>query len=232
MLKQLKMDIKLHKSLLIVPLVLMVVTVMMGFGLCALIMFTTEDPGSWFPMGTVTGLFCLLTEGIIFGFTMAQEFSLALSMGRTRKEFLAAYAMRTLLWQGLSYGLLLALSQLEIGLGNILYKNWPMEELDAGFLFDLRLIAGVLAGGNLLTLFLGSLYSYFGKKVLIPLWFLWLAGCFMMPNVASAEPGDRGYAVKLALLAVPGAAWAVLGLAVAAAMAATVVCLGKKQMVK
>lgn len=235
MLKQLKTDIKLHKSSLIAPVAITLVMFAVGFGMCALIMFTVDDPGSWFPMGTVVGLFGLVIEVICFSFAMAQEFTLALSMGRTRKEFLAAYALRTLLWQGLSCGLLVVLSRVELALGNVLYKNWPLE-VEFSFLLDLRFIAAVLVGGNLLTLFIGSLFSYFGKKALVPLWFVWMAGCIMMPNVASAEPGDGGYAIKSALVTmvntVPDAVWILLGLAVVAAMAATVACLGKKQMVK
>lgn len=235
MLKQLKSDIKLHKSSLIAPVAISLFMVAMGIGMCALIMFTVDDPGSWFPMGTVVGLFGLLISVICFSFAMAQEFALALSMGRTRKEFLTAYALRTALWQGLCYGLLLVLYRGELALGNVLYKGWPLE-VEFSFLFDWRVILGVLVGGNLLTLFLGSLFSYFGKKAMVPLWFVWMAGCILMPNVAAAEPGDGGYAIKSALVTmvntVPDVAWVLLGLAVVAAMAATVIVLGKKQMVK
>lgn len=235
MLKQLKTDIKLHKSDLIVPLVLVATAFAVGFGLCALIMFTDVEPGSWFPMGALMGLFCMGMAAIVFSFTMAQEFSLALSMGRTRKDFLGAYALRTLLWQVLCYGLLLVLYRVELALGYFLYPQWPLE-VEFSFLFDWRVILGVLVGGNLLTLFLGSLYSYFGKKAMVPLWFVWMAGCILMPNVAAAEPGDGGYAIKSALVTmvntVPDVAWVLLGLAVVAAMAATVIVLGKKQMVK
>lgn len=228
--KQFKTDIKLHKSGLIVPPAMVAGCMAMGFGMCALIMFTDEDPGTWFPMGTVMGLFSLAVAAVVMSLTMAQEFSMALSMGRTRKEFLGAYALRTALWQALSYCLVLALYRVELAAGDALYA-WPLE-MEFSFLFDLRVILGVLAGGTLVTLFLGCLNSYFGKKALAPLWFLWMAGCLLMPRVAEAEPGDVGYAVKLAVLAVPGGVWAVLGLAAAAAMAATVVCLGRKQMVK
>ena len=235
MLKQLKTDIKLHKSDLIVPLVLVATAFAVGFGLCALIMFTDVEPGSWFPMGTLIGLFCMGMAAIVFSFTMAQEFSLALSMGRTRKDFLGAYALRTLLWQVLCYGLLLVLYRVELALGYFLYPQWPLE-VEFSFLFDWRVILGVLVGGNLLTLFLGSLYSYFGKKAMVPLWFIWMAGCLLLPRLLPVEPGEADYAMQQvifgAVKAVPGAVWAGIGLAAVAGMAAAVVCMGRKQMVK
>lgn len=236
MLKQLKTDIKLHKSSLIAPVVLIIGMFAVGMGMCALIMHTVDDPGSWFTMGTFMSLLGMVMLVIMFSFTMAQEFTLALSMGRTRKEFLASYALRTLLWQGLGYGLVLVLYKLELALGEVLYKQWPLEEISMDFLFDLRFIAVVLVGGNALAMFIGTLFSYFGKKVMVPMWFVWMAGCIFVPNVASAEPGQGGYAIKAALVkaihTMPDYAWILLGVAVVAAMGSTAVCLGRKQMVK
>ena len=227
MLKQLKTDIKLHKSDLIVPLVLVATAFAVGFGLCALIMFTDVEPGSWFPMGTLIGLFCMGMAAIVFSFTMAQEFSLALSMGRTRREFLGAYALRTLLWQVLCYGLLLVLYRVELAVGAKLFAPWPLE-VDPTFLMDWRLIAAVLVGTSILSMFIGALYSYFGKKAMAPLWFLWMAVCLGGPQLDSGRLAP----VARILEAVPGWGWVLLGLAVLAAMAGTVIGLGKKQMVK
>ena len=54
---------------------------------------------------------------------------------------------------------------------------------------------------------------------------LWMLGeCGEVIDILKKQGG--------AAVAVPGAVWAVLGLTVAAAMTATVICLGKKQMVK
>ena len=148
----------------------------------------------------------------------------ALSMGRTRKEFLISYAVRTLLMLVLGYGLMLVLYRVELTIGSRLFAAWPLEG-DPVFLMDWWFIVPVLSGAVLLSMFLGSLYSYFGKKALAPLWFVWMAVCMLGPKLAHEE---NAWIIAL----VPAPVWAGLGIAVVAAMAVTVLILGKKQMVK
>lgn len=224
--KQLKTDMKLHGSGILMPLCLTLGSFVLGLGLCALIMFTDAEPGTWFPMGTVVAMVCVGCSAVVLSFALAQEFTLALSMGRTRKEFLGACALRTALWQGLCWALVLGLYRLEIALGSRWYSEWPLE-VEFAFLYDVRFLAAVLPAGTLVTLFLGSLYGYFGKKALAPLWFVWMAACLGLPRLVESKPE-----LLMALMQVPAAVWVLLALAVAAAMAATVIILGRKQMVR
>lgn len=224
MLKHLISNIKLNKKDLWIPLVVVSICFLMGFGLLSVIMFTVDDAGTWFTMGTFMSLLTLIVFSFIFFAKYYQEFMLALSMGRTRKEFLICYAVRTLLMLALGYGLVLVLYRVELAVGSRLFAEWPLE-IDPVFLMDWRFIVPVLLGTVLLSMFLGSLYSYFGKKAMAPLWFVWMAVCMLGPKLAHEEN-----AWIIALL--PAPVWAGLGIIVVIALAVTVVVLGKKQMVK
>lgn len=224
MLKHLISDIKLHKNDLLLPLLIVPIGFLAGFALLCTVMFTVDDPGTWFPMGTLTAMISLICFAVVFYMKYYQEFMLALSMGRTRREFMICYAARSLLLLVVGYGLVFALSRVELTLGGKLFAQWPLE-VEFTFLTQWWFIAMLLPGVVLLSMFLGSLYSYFGKKAMAPLWFVWMALCMFGPRLAHEEN-----AWIIALL--PAPVWAGLGIAVVVVMAVTVVVLGKKQMVK
>lgn len=224
MLKQIKLDLKLYKNDLWSALVIIAAVFLMGFGFLTLIMFTVDDPESWVTMGTFFGLMGMVVYYIAYYLKYYQRFMLALSMGRTRKGFLLSYAARSLLYLAVCYGLVLVLYRVELAVGTKLFAPWPLE-IDPTFLLDWRIIAGVLFGTVILSMFIGTLYSYFGKKALPPMWFAWMALCIGGPRLAHDE---YGWIWNL----LPNAVWIGLGIGVVAAMIATIVILGRKQMVK
>lgn len=233
MLQQLMKDLKLHKGRFAI-LVVLPILFLLGFGMVCLVMFTEEDPGSWVTMGTFLALGMLVVAAAVMGLSYRQEFMLALSMGRTRGAFMVSYAARMALWMAVGYAMVLALYRLELALGQKLFAPWPME-VDPTFLLDWRLIVGVIAGAVLLSMFVGALYSSFGKKALVPMYFGWMALCILGPQLAHTEGEEAspiGQAGQALLQAVPGGVWIALGIALLAGMAATVVVLGKKQMVQ
>lgn len=224
MLKQLKLDLKLYKNDLWIALAIIAILFAFSFGLVTVIMFTLDDPESWVTMGTFGALFGLIFYVIFYFIRYSQQFLLALSMGRTRNEFLFSYAVRSLLYLALGYGLVLVLYRVELAVGTKLFAPWPLE-VDPTFLLDWRIVTAVLFGTVILSMFIGTLYSYFGKKVLAPLWFAWMAVCLGGPRLA-----HEGYEWIWKLL--PNAAWIGLGIGVVVAMVATIIILGRKQMVK
>lgn len=227
MLKQLKIDLKLYEEDYIGFPVLLSCFFLAGFGLLCLIMFTVNNDGSWVTMGTFGTVFSLILYSVLTFYQYDKQFRLALSMGRTRKGFLFSYAVRSLLSLTLGYALVLALYRVELALGARLFPG-QMLEVDPTFLMDWKFIAVLLPSVVIFSMFLGSLYSYFGKKAMAPLWFVWMAVCLMGPQLDSGKLA----VVERILAAVPGWGWIVLGLAVLAAMVGTVIGLGKKQMVK
>lgn len=229
MLKQFLLDIKLHKKDLLLLLVIIPACFLLGFGLCCLIMFAVDDPGSWATFGTFMAVCGLVFFAMMNFAKYYQEFMLALSMGRTRGAFLVSYALRTLLMLALGYGLVLVLYRVELVAGSQLFAPWPLE-MDFEFLTDWRTIVIGLPAMVIVAMFIGSLYSYFGKKVLGVLWGVWMAVCLVGPRLMETE--ENADAVARAFKSVPEWGWIMAGLAALAAMAATVIGLGKKQMVK
>lgn len=224
MLKQLKMDLKLYKNDIWGALVIITVAFLVGFSVVAAVMLLSADPESWITMGTFFALMGMMLYFIAYYMKYYQRFMLTLSMGGTRTSFLFSYAVRSLLNMALCYGMVLLLYRVELAVGTKLFAPWPLE-IDPTFLLDWRIITGVLCGTVILSMFIGTLYSYFGKKVLVPLWFAWMAVCLGGPRLS-----HEGYEWIWKLL--PGAAWAGLGIGVVVAMIATILILGKKQMVK
>lgn len=237
MLKGLISDFKLHKDDFVMPLAGVVVCWLIGFVMCCVIMFTIDDPGGWVTFGTFMAFFCLIMFAVIFFAKYHQEFMLALSMGRTRTEFLLSYALRTLVWLILGYGLLLVLYRAELVLGAKLFAQWPLE-VDPTFLIDWRFILILIPAVVLFSMFIGTLYSRFGRKALVPFWFLWIAVCLIGPNMLPDEGDDPSHLERTALYvsqcfrSIPAVVWIGAGITVAAAMLATIIGLGKKQMVR
>ena len=229
MLNQFLLDIKLHKKDYLLPLIVIPACFLFGFGLCCLVMFTVEDPGTWATFGTFLAWISMFFFAVMNFAKYQQEFMLALSMGRTRGAFLVSYALRMLLEMIIGYSLVLVLYQLELAVGNKLYAPRPME-LGFEFVADWRMIAIVLPASVIVAMFIGELYSWFGKKVLAVLWVIWMVFCLIGPRLMETE-GNADVVAKF-LQAVPGWGWIVTGVVAALAMVATVIGLGKKQMVK
>ncbi len=150
----------------------------------------------------------------------------ALAMGCTRKTVLWSYTLRMMVGVGLAYGLLLLLNGLEMAVGSVLYAGYPLE-LELDYLHDWQFALGTLVGVPVVCLFIGSLYSRFGRKAFVPMYFIWIAGCMSLPRLTHAEG-----AVGQFLQSVPGWGWWSIAGAAVAAMVVTVVLLNKKQAVR
>ena len=229
MLKQFLLDVKLHKKDFLLPPLVTVVCFLLGFGFCCLIMFLVDDPGGWVTAGTWMALSCLNVFVFLNFAKYYQEFMLALSMGRTRTSFMVSYALRMLLSLVIGYGLMLALYPLELAVGSKLFAPWPLEE-GIGFLSNWWLFAAAPVVAVIVSMFIGAIYSYFGKKALIPVWCVWMGVCVLGPRLLEEE-GTLSFVAQF-LRALPEWGWIPAGAAALAAMATTVVVLGKKQMVK
>ena len=234
MLKQFCLDIKNNKDDLAMPLWLLPLCFLLGFGVLSIIMFTVDDPGFWFPIGTIMVLFVFAMMAIITFAKYHMEFMLALSMGRTRKEFIGSYALRALLMMAIGYVVVLLLYWLELAVGKKIFA-YPLG-IEFKFLYDWRFIVGVPVGSVTLSMFIGALYSRFGKKIQVPLWFLWMGLCILGPQFADEESAIYNasitVALRNALSKVPEWGWYSIIAAAVVGMIAGIVALGKKQMVR
>lgn len=235
MLKQFYLDIKNNKSDLAMPVWVLSLCFLFGFGMLCAIMFNVDDPGAWFPLGTIVGIFCLVLCAIITFAKYHMEFMLALSMGRTRTAFMGSYALRSVLMMAIGYGLLLLLYWVELTIGKKLFAAWPLG-IELNFLFDWRVIVSILVIPMTLAMFLGALYSRFGKKFLVPLWFLWMGLCILGPQFLDEESAIYNASITVALRSalskVPEWGWYSIVVAAVVGMGAGIYALGKKQMVR
>ena len=128
MLQQFKLDWKLYRKSFFSLQLALPGAFLLGFILVIIIMFTDEDPGSWFCMGTlIAGIALCFISLIAYAFSYYQEFQLALSMGRTRMAFLGAYTLRLLLHFALGYAIILGLYQIELAVYPVLFPQYDNE---------------------------------------------------------------------------------------------------------
>ena len=237
MLTQFKMDCRLHKADFLVYLLGELGGFLLGVLLLILIMRTDKEAGSWFCLGTMMALVAT-TILVLFigGFGYSGEFQLAIAMGRTRGAFMGSYALRLLLQIGVSYLLALALYRVELAVYPLFFPA-AGNETPFQFLTDARIL--IPAGLRLLILamFLGAVYGRYGKKGMWVFYVFWLFGCLVLPRLTQDEFGSSilnkaALGIRTLYLAVAPGVWVVLGMLTAAAMTATIIALGKKQMVR
>lgn len=203
------------------------------FGLILVSIILLADGGSWIPMGTILALGGLVLFNMVCFMQYHQQFMLALSMGRTRREFLLFYGICHTLWALIPLLLLPVLELAEKGFYALLFPDAWCEFLFSDFLpwHWLLPAAPFLA---LVTMFLGSLYSRFGKRFHMVLYIVWMGTCILLPQAVNhidrlPLPVARFFDL---LFALPPAFWLTLAAAAVIAMVLTTVHLGRKQFVR
>ena len=237
MLQQFSKDLRLHKNGMLGQLLGLVGAFVFGVILVAIIMFTDDDPGSWFCMGTLmAGLVLVALTLFTSAFGYPQEFMLALSMGRTRKSFMVSYYLRLLITLLLGWALILLLHQIELRSYTLLYYKYQ-NEVFFSFLTDWRVLVPVFLLLPIGSMFLGALYGKYGKKGLFVFYFVWIFCCFVLPRMFHEEPSEGVLdQVAVGLLhtiqAVPVGVWIGFGAVTIVFMAAATIKFGMEQMVK
>lgn len=237
MLQQFSKDLRLHKNSMLGQLLGLVGAFVFGVILVAIIMFTDDDPGSWFCMGTLIA--CLvLVAAVLFtsAFSYPQEFMLALSMGRTRKEFLVSYYLRSLVNLLTGWLMILLLHQIELRSYTLIYYRYA-NEIFFSFLTDWRVLTPIFLLLPVLSMFLGALYGKYGKKGLFAFYVLWIFCCFVLPRMFHDEPSEgvldqMAVGLLRTIQVVPAGVWIGFGAVTLAVMAGMTVKFGMEQMVK
>ncbi len=232
MINEIKRDMKLHGETVVVKAAIPLLGMMLGMVLMILIgKLDGELPHVC--MGTLIALGLNILMTMIWGIAMPQEFMLALSMGGTRKEFLTGCAFRSLLGQLLAYLILVLCYLVELAVYPVLLPGFvnalPMGRLLGNGWF----LLGMVPGLTLVQMFCGVLYGRFGKPFGTVLYLVWMGCCLLAPRFFHEESmAGRMFAAVTAWGSRFPAIWLVLLAVAVAAMAATVIGLGRKQMVK
>lgn len=225
MLNQIFREWKLNRNSFLILLLSLPFCFLIGVGLLMLIMFLDEEVMTYFNMGTIMSIFSLVIIIIVCGISYRHEFSLALSMGQTRKDFMTAYAVRNLVYLTVAYVEILLLYHLELAAYSVIFPRIE-NEIVFSFLTDWRVILPAIVALLILNMFIGSVYSRFGKTGGIVLYILWTGSCLALPRVL-----HDGSPVAAFVLSVPVAAWISIGVAVLAGMLIFTIYQGRKQMV-
>lgn len=230
MVKQLISDFKIHKKSHLLSFLVLPGSFLVGLVLLVILMEVPEGPGSWVCFGTMIAMGMTAIYTIMLYMYYHQELMLALSMGRTRREFILSYTVRKFLWLVVAYVLLLVFSRVEAAL----YTAWyPQYEclFSADVLLEWPVVLPVLVLLTLLHVCLGVLYSRIGRNFAIAIYFIWAALCVLSTRLIP-DDGHDGESTVNFLSAVPLWLVMVIGVAAAAAMAVVIIRLGRKQMVR
>ncbi len=213
-------------ALLFMPIMVLIMFAL-GFGLGCLIIATGEE-STWFAMGVLMAGITPTMCSIFYALIYPQEFSLALSFGSTRKEFLIGYFLRQTLWLVFCFAGIFLLGKLEAALYPAVFPGMIQEPgfTPMAMVTDLRILLPLFLFSLILPTFLGSLVARFGKPVLVVLYVLFMACTYSLPRMLEHP------AVMQFLFSVPLYGWYILGAAMAAAMFICTLLLARKQAVK
>jgi len=237
MLKQIWKDFRLNLNSLWILLAAVAGGTAVGIVMVCIIMHVDSDPGSWFCMGTVFGCLIGIVFQLIYGaFGYSTEFQLALAMGVIRRDFMVSYFVRSLINSLLVLLLAALIYQLEVHLYTALFPQYG-NDADFSFLFTPKVLLIAAPAMSLVPMFLGSLYSRYGKKGMAVFYVVWLFCCFVLPRMFHDEFSNGvldqvAFHLRQVILMVPGTVWAGLGVAAAAAMVTATVIFGRTQQVK
>lgn len=237
MFQQFSKDIRLQKNSILYLLAFLLGAFVFGMVMVFIIMSIEDDPGAWFCMGTlIAALVLVAAEVFISAFGYPQEFMLALSMGRTRKDFLFSYYLRQILQLFLGWLVVLGLHQIELQTYTLYFYRYQ-NELFFAFLTDWRVLLPVFLLFPVLSMFMGALYGKYGKKGWFVFYFLWMFCCFVLPRMFHEEPSEGlldqvAFGLLRVIQVVPVTVWIVFGAVTLVSMAIATIKFGMEQMVK
>lgn len=174
------------KELLLFSLVAIVASEIFGLLVVAgVVLFLDAD--SYIVLGSFIALFIWLAVEVFAGaISFEKQFSMAVAMGRTRKEmFICLYIVQMInIWIGLA--VLSGVNLLETALDRMLYPDIACEFnlLERFISFRIMIMAAVFLPA--IYMFLGMLLTRFQRKALWGIWVIWMAGSLLSSNIADA----------------------------------------------
>lgn len=154
-----------------------------GFILCAIIMYKSEDAVDYALLGSFVMIVAWALVNMFCGaFSLEKEFGMAVSMGRTRQEFIFCYWTICTVKCIIELVCILLFDGLERVLAAELYRGLPCALDVWKELIDFRIILGAVIAIPAVNLFTGMLVMKFQKKAFWGLWVMWMLGCGGLPR--------------------------------------------------
>lgn len=163
-------------------------TACVGIGMVYLIMSTVAEGEDYGELGT---LFALLSGVLIniFGgiFTVQADFNNAISMGKTRKSYVPAKYLVSVMGTAMIAVTIWLVYILENVLYSMSFPGVGNTELNFEVLFDNPgILVGYIIGVPAISLLLGGLYMKFGVKFFWGMWAVWMFACLGLPRIGDA----------------------------------------------
>lgn len=160
----------------------MLVAAVFGMVLVAIIVYV--DSESYALMG---GFLAALLWAVVNVFVIASTFerrlSVAVGMGRTRREFFLCRIAVIALNTALELLLLWGIDLVERGLSSLLYTGLSCEFDMMPYLLKPGMIAGLLLLVPAVGMLLGMLLTRFQRKAFWGIWLLWMLGSLGLPKI-------------------------------------------------
>ncbi|MDK2813644.1 MAG: hypothetical protein PWQ08_899 [Clostridiales bacterium] len=178
-----KNEWKVQRSVLLQELVMLFGAFLLGELIWTVLSVTVAKDEGWFPMGSVFLIIGLAIDLFCVGGQFTLGFGNAVTMSRTRKQFLLGHYIISMVCLTACALAALGLSQLEITVGTHLLGSEPM---DLQFLYQPLYYVAFVVCGTVLANFLGALIFRFGRTAFWVLWAIWMFCSLVLPRMAKS----------------------------------------------
>ncbi len=207
-----------------------------GVALEILIIGLDDTVTSYPTLGTFMAIILSALVFVFAGiFTYGNMFNTAVAFGCTRKEFMLASSLATLMDTVIIFAVVGFFYMVERVICNVLYKDLEYENI-IQYLLDYRVIVGMLIFIPILRMLFGALVLKFQKWACWGLWVLWMLGSLGAPRLGEYmenNPDSIATGILQNVLSVmtdmSGAAWVIVLSVLAILLCVIAVALLRKQ---
>lgn len=185
--KTVKQTFQVGKGELLVFNLIALVGGVVGTVIWLSIMATGEADGEYGTIGAIMALMLGMLVMTIAGiFSMQQDFNLAISLGKTRKQYVPARYLLIAVNCSLCLIIALIICLIEETLYTAINPGAVCEISIQGFLTNPVTIFGFVFLIPMIIMLCGALYLRFGMKFFWVGWVFWMLGCTLLPRILSA----------------------------------------------
>ena len=177
---------KSRKTELLQYLGIMAGAFVLGFIILLIVMGQIKENESATAGTMIAAVIIIFVHFFATSISFVGEFNLAVSMGATRKNFVANYALFNMAEILLLELVLLIFGNLEKFIVNRLFPNIVME-IDMTKFFDWKYLLMIIVIFTVAEIFIGAVILRFGMKFLWVLWAVWMLAALLPINISKNE---------------------------------------------
>ncbi len=168
--------------------IITLITAFIGIGMVYLIMNTAAEGEDYGELGTLFAILFGVMINIFGGiFTVQADFNNAISMGKTRKSYVPAKYLVSVMGTAMIVLTIWFVNILERFLYSMSFPSVGNTELNFEVIFaNPVVLIGYIIGVPAITLLLGGLYMKFGVKFFWIMWAVWMFVCLGLPRIGDA----------------------------------------------